>query len=159
MKLTAVISISCAPLLLLLHLSFFELSLPMHLLSPLGCYSTHPPKHFLIVPGWMGILTLPYPSVQIVPQLLYGGQKNLDCMVASPMRRCYCLPEKPEKLWLHMAGHCPAVNQLTLVHHRHCNEMEELITVSHCCLILPSATISCYFTPCAMPLQTIMEPP
>ena len=25
------------------------------------------------------------------------------------MGRCYCLPETPDKLWLHVAGHCPAV--------------------------------------------------
>ena len=36
--------------------------------------ATHPPKHFLIVRGWLGILPLPYPSGQIVPQKLFGGQ-------------------------------------------------------------------------------------
>ena len=59
-------------LLPLLPLSFFEY-LPVHLLSALGCYSTHPLKRFLIVRGGGRILTLPYPSVQIVPQMLRGG--------------------------------------------------------------------------------------
>ena len=54
------------------------------------------------VHGWE-ILTLPYPSTQIVPQMLY------DYMVASRAGRCYFVPENPDKLWLNMVGHCPAV--------------------------------------------------
>ena len=34
---------------------------------------------------------------------------NLDCMVASPVGRFYCLPENPNKLWLPVAGHCSVV--------------------------------------------------
>ena len=78
----------------------------MFLLSTMGCYSIHPPKHFYC--ARLGILTLLYPSVQIVPQNALMGT-NLDCMVASPVGRCYCLPQNPDKLGLHVAGHCLAV--------------------------------------------------
>ena len=43
---------------------------------------------------------------------------NLGFMVASPVGRCYRLPENPDKLWLHVAGHCPVVKSLTLLHVR-----------------------------------------
>ena len=34
---------------------------------------------------------------------------NLNCMVVSPVGRCYCLPENLDKLWLHVTGHCAVV--------------------------------------------------
>ena len=37
---------------------------------------------------------------------------KLDCTVASPVGRCYCLPENPDKLWLHVAGHCRVVKSV-----------------------------------------------
>ena len=38
--------------------------------------------------------------------MLFGDKSRF--MVARPVGRRYCLPENPDKLWLHVAGHCPA---------------------------------------------------
>lgn len=35
--------------------------------------------------------------------------KNLNCMVASPVGQCYSSSVSPNKFWLHVARHCPAV--------------------------------------------------
>ena len=69
----------------------------MHLLSPLGSYSTHPPKLFLIV----------FFCPERPTNALLGT--NLYCMVASPVGPCYSLPKNPDKLRLHVARHFPAV--------------------------------------------------
>ena len=71
----------------------------MQLLYTLGCYSTHPTKHFLIVRGLLGILA------RSPTNALWGT--NLDCMVASGTMLFF--DRNPDKLWVHVAGHCPAV--------------------------------------------------
>ena len=80
----------------------------MHFLSALGCYSTHPPRHFLIVRGWLENSDTSLPFCPDHPTNALWGT-NLDCMMASPVERCYCLPENPVKLLLHVVEHCPAV--------------------------------------------------
>ena len=51
----------------------------MQLLSALECYSTHPPKQFLIVRGWFGDFdaSLSFCPVRSTNALL---ETNLDCM-------------------------------------------------------------------------------
>ena len=82
----------------------------MHLLPALGCHSTHPPKHVLIVQGWLGgggsDASLSFSPDR--PTNALSGT-NLACTVVSPMGRCHCLPENPDKPRLHVAGHCSAV--------------------------------------------------
>ena len=51
----------------------------------------------------MGILMIPSPSVQIVPQKLYGDEAGLYSGTILLFAR------KFRELWLHVAGHCPAV--------------------------------------------------
>ena len=80
----------------------------MLLLSALGCYSTRPPKHFLIVRGRLGDSAASLPCCPDRPTNALWGT-HLECMMASPVGRYCSLPETPDKLWLHVAGHCPAV--------------------------------------------------
>ena len=79
----------------------------MQLLSALRCYLTHPPKHFLIMRGWLEDSDASLPFCPERPTNALWGT-NLGCMVASSVGRRYCLPENPDKLWLHVAGHFPA---------------------------------------------------
>ena len=53
-------------------------------------------------------------------------------MVASPVGLCYCLPENPDKLWLHVAGHCPAVKSADVAAREDCNGAEDLIPLPYC---------------------------
>ena len=73
--------------------------------ADLGCYYTYPPKHFLIVRGWLGDFdaSLPFFPDRPTNAQLGGGGANLVFIVAS------CLPENPDILRLNVAGHCPAV--------------------------------------------------
>ena len=123
-------SLAAAAALILLRIDFTN----AFLLSALGCYSNRPPKHFLTVRGW-GIPMPPYPSVQIVPKALWGT--NLDCMVDSPVGRCYCLPENLDKLWPHVAGY---------IRRRCCTR--RTATGRRISSLYP---VSCDFTPCAVP--------
>ena len=125
----------------------------MHLLPALGCHSTHPPKHVLIVQGWLGGSD---GSLSFSPDLptnaLWGT--NLTCTVVSPMGRRHCLPENPDKTRLHVAGNCSVENAVTLLHERDCNGEEDLIPVPDCCYIALYNN-QLWFIPCAMAPQTI----
>ena len=68
---------------------------------------------------------------------------NLGCMVALPVGRCYCLPENPNKLWLHVAGHCPVVKSADCA-----AKGRRISSLYLTALILPSTTIT-VILPCA----------
>ena len=79
---------------------------------------------------------------------------NLDFIVANPMGGCYCLPENPDKLWLHEARHCPVVKKADVAaregHHRGGRISSLHLTAAK----LPSTTINCDFIPFALPPKT-----
>ena len=144
--------ILCTPL-LLLPLSFFEESLPLHLLSTLGCYFTHPPKHFSVVRGWFGVSDASLPTGLDRSRIALWGT-NLDCMVANPVGQCYCMPET-----LATCGQALSCCQISCFCTKGTRMWQRISSLYLTAVILPSTTINCDFTPCAKPVLTIIEPP
>ena len=69
--------------------------------------------------GWLGDSVASLPLCPDRPTNGFMGT-NLDCMVATPVRRCYCLPDNPDKLLLHVAGHCPAIKSVDVAALKNC---------------------------------------
>ena len=113
-------------------------------------------KAFLNCVRMVGVLTLLYPSVQIVPQMLYGGQTwtvwwpvQLDNAIV-----CQKILTYPGYMW---PGTVLLYSQLKLLPERDCNWLR-ISSLYFTAVILLTTTINCDFTPKAMPPQTITEP-
>ena len=81
--------------------------------------------------------------------------------VASPVGRCYCLPENPGKLWLHVAGHCPAVKSADVVARerlqRGGGSPPSALLLSYCLLQQSIVILQCAMPPQTM--KTMVRPP
>ena len=121
----------------------------MHLLSAWGCYSTHPPKHFLIARGGWGFLR------RVLALLSRSSHKC--CIGDKSGLNGGQFPENLDKLWLHVAGHYPTVKSAGVCCTKATATGRRISSLYLTAVILPSTTINFDFTLCAMPPQTITE--